>query len=188
MSVRGLRPVTSNTMSTVIESGPRSERAFDIFSLLLKERIVFLGCCGQTFSLSELAEHQRSLNSQFRSFAPRLAEVGLGAAHGPQIGLVLSLIVAGCLADEVVNFVLYEQFWVFERGGFDEFFHGGVPQRILGSLFEVGAEVGFEVFIPLNGTGKLHLLIEKDFPCKDRPEEDQSDFFQDLADKSPVVC
>lgn len=28
---------------TVIESGPRSERAFDIFSLLLKERIVFLG-------------------------------------------------------------------------------------------------------------------------------------------------
>jgi len=28
---------------TVIESGPRSERASDIFSLLLKERIVFLG-------------------------------------------------------------------------------------------------------------------------------------------------
>ncbi len=28
---------------TVIETGPRSERAFDIFSLLLKERIVFLG-------------------------------------------------------------------------------------------------------------------------------------------------
>ena len=27
----------------VIESGPRSERSFDIFSLLLKERIVFLG-------------------------------------------------------------------------------------------------------------------------------------------------
>ncbi|MSQ11750.1 MAG: ATP-dependent Clp protease proteolytic subunit [Dehalococcoidia bacterium] len=27
----------------VIESGPRGERAFDIFSLLLKERIVFLG-------------------------------------------------------------------------------------------------------------------------------------------------
>jgi len=27
----------------VIETGPRSERAFDIFSLLLKERIIFLG-------------------------------------------------------------------------------------------------------------------------------------------------
>ena len=27
----------------VIETGPRSERALDIFSLLLKERIVFLG-------------------------------------------------------------------------------------------------------------------------------------------------
>lgn len=32
-----------NVIPTVIESGPRSERAFDIFSLLLKERIVFLG-------------------------------------------------------------------------------------------------------------------------------------------------
>ena len=27
---------------TVIESGPRGERAFDIYSLLLRERIVFL--------------------------------------------------------------------------------------------------------------------------------------------------
>ena len=27
----------------VVETGPRSERAFDIFSLLLKERIIFLG-------------------------------------------------------------------------------------------------------------------------------------------------
>jgi ATP-dependent Clp protease protease subunit len=32
-----------DVIPTVIESGPRSERAFDIFSLLLKERIVFLG-------------------------------------------------------------------------------------------------------------------------------------------------
>jgi ATP-dependent Clp protease, protease subunit len=34
---------TQNVIPMVIESGPRSERAFDIFSLLLKERIVFLG-------------------------------------------------------------------------------------------------------------------------------------------------
>ena len=27
----------------VVESGPRGERAFDIYSLLLRERIVFLG-------------------------------------------------------------------------------------------------------------------------------------------------
>jgi ATP-dependent Clp protease protease subunit len=34
---------TQNVIPMVIESGPRSERAFDIYSLLLKERIVFLG-------------------------------------------------------------------------------------------------------------------------------------------------
>ena len=39
---QGLELVES-VIPTVIESGPRSERAFDIFSLLLKERIVFLG-------------------------------------------------------------------------------------------------------------------------------------------------
>ncbi len=33
----------SNIIPTVIESGSRGERAFDIFSLLLRERIVFLG-------------------------------------------------------------------------------------------------------------------------------------------------
>lgn len=32
-----------NIIPMVIESGPRGERAFDIYSLLLKERIVFLG-------------------------------------------------------------------------------------------------------------------------------------------------
>ena len=35
--------VPSNIIPTVIESGSRGERAFDIFSLLLRERIVFLG-------------------------------------------------------------------------------------------------------------------------------------------------
>ena len=38
-----LPPLVRAMIPTVIESGPRSERAFDIFSLLLKERIVFLG-------------------------------------------------------------------------------------------------------------------------------------------------
>ena len=33
----------SNIIPTVIESGARGERAFDIYSLLLRERIVFLG-------------------------------------------------------------------------------------------------------------------------------------------------
>jgi len=38
-----IHPLVEAMIPTVIESGPRSERAFDIFSLLLKERIVFLG-------------------------------------------------------------------------------------------------------------------------------------------------
>jgi ATP-dependent Clp protease protease subunit len=38
-----IHPLVQAIIPTVIESGPRSERAFDIFSLLLKERIVFLG-------------------------------------------------------------------------------------------------------------------------------------------------
>jgi ATP-dependent Clp protease protease subunit len=33
----------ANIIPMVIESGPRGERAFDIYSLLLKERIIFLG-------------------------------------------------------------------------------------------------------------------------------------------------
>ena len=32
-----------NIIPMVIESGARGERAFDIYSLLLKERIIFLG-------------------------------------------------------------------------------------------------------------------------------------------------
>ena len=35
--------VPNNIIPMVIETGPRGERAFDIYSLLLKERIVFLG-------------------------------------------------------------------------------------------------------------------------------------------------
>jgi ATP-dependent Clp protease protease subunit len=38
-----VHPLIYDVIQTVIETGPRSERAFDIFSLLLKERIVFLG-------------------------------------------------------------------------------------------------------------------------------------------------
>ena len=36
-------PNIHNIIPMVIESGPRGERAFDIYSLLLKERIIFLG-------------------------------------------------------------------------------------------------------------------------------------------------
>lgn len=38
-----MNPGPANIIPMVIESGARGERAFDIYSLLLKERIVFLG-------------------------------------------------------------------------------------------------------------------------------------------------
>ncbi len=38
-----MESLTKNIIPMVIESGSRGERAFDIFSLLLKERIIFLG-------------------------------------------------------------------------------------------------------------------------------------------------
>jgi len=42
--------------------------------------------------------------------------------------------------------------------------------------------VGFDEQLPVPGDSEtLHLLIEKDFPCLHRTEEDKSDTFQDLA-------
>lgn len=40
---RKMEQLPSNIIPMVIESGSRGERAFDIYSLLLKERVVFLG-------------------------------------------------------------------------------------------------------------------------------------------------
>ncbi len=48
--------------------------------------------------------------------------------------------------------------------------------------------VGMEQFVGLPNEGSLHLLIEKDFPCKDRPDEDRTDFFSELAEEAPVKC
>ncbi len=45
-------------------------------------------------------------------------------------------------------------------------------------------QVGIETQIALSSESFLHVLVEKDFPCKDRSDEDKSDTFQDLADKS----
>lgn len=49
-------------------------------------------------------------------------------------------------------------------------------------------EVGMECFLPLGAGAALHLLIEKDFPCKDRPGEDKTDFFTELSEEAPVKC
>lgn len=49
-------------------------------------------------------------------------------------------------------------------------------------------EVGIECFHPLEGGASLHLIVEKDFPCKTRPDEDKNDFFAELVEDTPVKC
>ena len=49
-------------------------------------------------------------------------------------------------------------------------------------------QVGIETKIDLPNDEQLHLLIEKDFPCLDRPEEDKSDTFWELAPETPESC
>jgi hypothetical protein len=48
--------------------------------------------------------------------------------------------------------------------------------------------VNMECFSPLGDGHALHILVEKDFPCKDRPDEDNADFFTELAGDAPVNC
>ncbi len=49
-------------------------------------------------------------------------------------------------------------------------------------------EVSIEEHIPINDTEQLHLLIEKDFPCTGRENEDKSDLFGELTNEAPEVC
>lgn len=49
-------------------------------------------------------------------------------------------------------------------------------------------QVGIENHINLSDGEQLHVLIEKDFPCLDRAEEDKSDTFWELAPESPESC
>ena len=49
-------------------------------------------------------------------------------------------------------------------------------------------EVGIEVHKELDNGEQLHILIEKDFPCVDRVDEDKSDTFWELAPEEPNAC
>lgn len=42
-------------------------------------------------------------------------------------------------------------------------------------------QVGLEEYLPLEGGERLHLLIEKDFPCKHMDSEDLTDTFAELV-------
>ena len=50
------------------------------------------------------------------------------------------------------------------------------------------SQVGIEVNRVVSKEHHLHILIEKDFPCLDRPEEDKSDTFWELAPDEPEAC
>lgn len=43
-------------------------------------------------------------------------------------------------------------------------------------------KVSLETTIPLAGDQTLYILVEKDFPCKDREDEDKDDTFWELVD------
>ena len=72
------------------------------------------------------------------------------------------------------------------------FFQGAVivevPRRVAREWIS-SAEVGLEVF---QGTGVegavLHVLIEKDFPCRHTTEANREDTFYELAPEDPSVC
>lgn len=63
----------------------------------------------------------------------------------------------------------------------------GIPANLADQWLDTST-VGIERFQHLGTGAVLHLLIEKDFPCKDRPGEDKSDFFSELAEEGPVNC
>ncbi|MEO6456316.1 MAG: hypothetical protein ABIN97_19725 [Ginsengibacter sp.] len=57
-----------------------------------------------------------------------------------------------------------------------------IPLNIANTFINTD-EVGVYKSMPLNNNEVLDIIIEKDFPCKDGPEEDRSDKFSELAEK-----
>ena len=49
-------------------------------------------------------------------------------------------------------------------------------------------QVGIEHDQVIDNQTNIHLLIEKDFPCKDRVDEDKSDTFQELVPGDEQAC
>ena len=63
-----------------------------------------------------------------------------------------------------------------------------IPQTIANNWINTN-QVSIEHHTKLSNDEQLHLLIEKDFPCLDRENEDKSDTFFELAPKTtPEVC
>ncbi len=63
----------------------------------------------------------------------------------------------------------------------------GLPDELAQTWFNTH-QVGIETQLSLQGNAQLHVLIEKDFPCADRPNEDKSETFWELVDKPDTAC
>lgn len=62
-----------------------------------------------------------------------------------------------------------------------------IPSKTAGDWINTN-QVGIEINHPVSPSEQLHLLIEKDFPCKDRADEDKSDVFSKLASETSKNC
>ena len=63
-----------------------------------------------------------------------------------------------------------------------------LPSRLANEWMN-SEEVGIYHTISFGKDRSLDIVVEKDFPCKDRPTEDNSDTFKELVEKkSDVVC
>lgn len=58
----------------------------------------------------------------------------------------------------------------------------------LGRQWAQSDMVGISAEQPIGDGKVLQLLVEKDFPCMTRPDEDKADFFGDLQSQEPTVC
>lgn len=64
-----------------------------------------------------------------------------------------------------------------------------IPRDMANTFFNPD-EVGIYRSLAVKNAKTLDIIIEKDFPCKDRPGEDRSDKFSELAEKEETdeVC
>jgi hypothetical protein len=89
----------------------------------------------------------------------------------------------------VLSFVLK----LGEGEGIHAGFSGGavvveVPRKVVGAWIG-SSEVGLEVSQNTGVDGEvLHILIEKDFPCRHTTEANREDTFYELAPDDPSVC
>ena len=58
-----------------------------------------------------------------------------------------------------------------------------LPQKAANQWIETN-EVGIEQYLSLSDGQQLQVLVEKDFPCNDRADEDKSDTFWELSQEA----